>query len=876
MAAMWDHLRTGNYGGGGGPASAHAPPGRRGDGDLMMAGAAHHYPQQRRRHHHHHPGQQQQHDYYDSNYYYYDDRDSRPRKQARSPMMTREGHGGGSHTTSTTAEPRPRRRAGGAPGYTYEIRGGPAPARPPREFMEQQQQQQQQQHHRYLHDSGPAPGSHHHGGPPPPPRHSNHQYPPQRGSSFRPTSSLYSQPSPINTNFDAQQQPQRHPRYQQHHYNYQPQQPRYAHAPTSPDEVSPPSSPEYLAPGLHQSQEDVSPIDDTPELAAQQLAQMNINQQGTPPQGKSNIPMMRRERRQTQNAAANTLRETKSRERMRQHAHSQAGQHPQQPPQDPRTNSMSSQRGYKGGPVLWDPNSGELTSSNKGRPSQVKPAEYAKGLGTGPDSLAGARAALKPTTKTADQPRAQAPTSFGDRMKKMARNMADATRNREPSPAAESATDPAAGAFVANRPAWNGASGRTTLVAPVRDNQDVAPLKIPPKSSKRTPVSSPVRTHDVGNQHNQPGGLNIMMGSPPVSPPAGGETPGRETIRRIVPSSEMAPQQQPSTPQAGAVSYPSPPVSAGLNHRDSLPSQQPAAPSPSPTSQQPIKRKPAPAGGHQQQDSVSSVYSQSDPYNYKHYAAQPPPPQSSQQQQQLQDPWQQPPSRFSVTTYDATPRESLDEFAPSDAPPVPAMPNNVNSSPLAGNRLQESMMERRRPPKLGHADSASIRGEPIVISLKDQWNTPGGGAAAHERKPVPRGVARAATDSSAAARPQSGISVAGSVHKMLPPAPPETTAKDRVTQLNAQLASLAQRRVNIARSIKQMTELMPQDNIMDSAEVIHKRELEKRKVEGLKLELSEVQREEYELGLKLHRAYKRMDQNADFEPTTLWVRRVTG
>jgi hypothetical protein len=71
-----------------------------------------------------------------------------------------------------------------------------------------------------------------------------------------------------------------------------------------------------------------------------------------------------------------------------------------------------------------------------------------------------------------------------------------------------------------------------------------------------------------------------------------------------------------------------------------------------------------------------------------------------------------------------------------------------------------------------------------------------------------------------------------------------------------------------------MTEMMPTDNLMASDAVLKKREIEKIKIEGLKLELSEVQREEYELGLKLHRAYKRQDREAEFEPTTLWVRRA--
>jgi hypothetical protein len=120
---------------------------------------------------------------------------------------------------------------------------------------------------------------------------------------------------------------------------------------------------------------------------------------------------------------------------------------------------------------------------------------------------------------------------------------------------------------------------------------------------------------------------------------------------------------------------------------------------------------------------------------------------------------------------------------------------------------------------------------------------------------------------------------ASDINKSLPPAPPEQTAgeaQDRVGLLNAQLGALANRRININRSIVQMTELMPTDKLMNSAEVVQKRESEKKKVETLRQELADVQREEYELGLKLHRAYKRLDREAGGEVTGLWVRRVTG
>ncbi len=211
-------------------------------------------------------------------------------------------------------------------------------------------------------------------------------------------------------------------------------------------------------------------------------------------------------------------------------------------------------------------------------------------------------------------------------------------------------------------------------------------------------------------------------------------------------------------------------------------------------------------------------------------------------------------------------------------------------------------MDRRRPPRMGHASPNSIRNgnEPIVISLKTPWmsgnrvpprdtvdssdylsNSSGGednssiaGSSIYGqlRNKNLMGASGLAGRGGASDR----ASMAGSIHKNLPPAPPETTAKDRVAMLNAQLVSLAQRRINIGRSIKQMTELMPTDNLMATPDVLYKREMEKRKVERLRTDLAEIQREEYEIGLKLHRAYKRLDKNAEYEPTTLWVRRVTG
>jgi hypothetical protein len=100
--------------------------------------------------------------------------------------------------------------------------------------------------------------------------------------------------------------------------------------------------------------------------------------------------------------------------------------------------------------------------------------------------------------------------------------------------------------------------------------------------------------------------------------------------------------------------------------------------------------------------------------------------------------------------------------------------------------------------------------------------------------------------------------------------------EDRIAFLSSQLESLAIRRVNLTKSIKQLTELMPKDMLIVSAEVQRKREEEKRKVEVMQQELSDIQQQEYVLGLKLHRAYRRQDRELEHNTGTLWVRRVTG
>ncbi|KAK3323658.1 hypothetical protein B0T19DRAFT_401968 [Cercophora scortea] len=690
-------------------------------------------------------------------------------------------------------------------GYSYTIKGGPAPPRPPREFLERE----------FDYETAPAVQE-------PPPR--NPRRLALRTSTFRQPSSVYSGHEPPVVNRPVAKLASR----QAHRYG-------------GGEEISPPSSPEPDELVVADQHGDVSPIDEElPNLAQLAVAssrnpradQRNVKQYQESPQRhlEGNIPMMRRARRNEALAS-----------------------HP--PPQNTRQQEPR-----------WDPLTGERTSSPHGHPSQVKPAEFAHGLGITTHISSSAAQKTPPVTTS----------SFGDRVRRMAKK-AGGKENRDP--------DPAAGAFTSSRPGWRGASGRTTIVDPVRDDPQVAPLRIPDKtrriiSQTSAPVSAPKPHLSLAASRRGQ--------TPPVSPPPGSEThagsePGLRdtTAAKVVPLSQLSPAATKPYTQ-GSHGIPSSPLSpnlpggdapsvaarelarSGLANRSGFPPSSPASPSFSNSpreSPNAIRRKPPPAHAnrdHQHQESVSSVYSQ------QPEAPPAPPPHM------VNDPWVQPASRFSITTYAtsaaATPRESLDDFDHSQHP-MPALSRELTENTPGDTFANQYPMSL--PFNNNNNESQASRDRKAAITGGGAQQTPAAAAAG-----VNPNLARMRNMSAAERR----ISTASSINKVLPLAPPETTAeeaRDRVGMLNAQLVSLGNRRININRSIKQMTELMPTDNLMDSGDVIRKRELERQKVEALKKELSEVQREEYELGLKLHRAYKRLDKNADFEPTTLWVRRVT-
>ncbi|KAF5018405.1 hypothetical protein F66182_9612 [Fusarium sp. NRRL 66182] len=364
---------------------------------------------------------------------------------------------------------------------------------------------------------------------------------------------------------------------------------------------------------------------------------------------------------------------------------------------------------------------------------------------------------------------------------------------------------------VESRPPWNGASGRAPMVDPVRDDPTVAPLSLQRRVSKR-----------------------VGLGGGSSSETSSGST---STVRRLLPSrsnQKLKDAYKTPSPEPASHSYPSPPNSGSS---PSQPTSHAAAPMLNPNMMpdqlKAIRRKPSPSSHNPHTSWSSSVYSAVT----ENTLSGSKPLLDSIEPTSLstpEDPWVQPTSRFSVTTCNTAAPDTPHLSGNEDRPPLPDTPKQL-----------PSVMDRRRPIP-GGDNFRKASNEAIIISIKSA--------------------------ASLQERPESIVST----DKALPPAPPELqSANDRVAYLTARLDSLAHQRNNINKSIKQMTELMPTDRLLASADVIRKREIEKKKVEGLKEELAAIQREEHDLGLKLYRANKRLEREAAFEPSSLWVRRVT-
>ena len=193
---------------------------------------------------------------------------------------------------------------------------------------------------------------------------------------------------------------------------------------------------------------------------------------------------------------------------------------------------------------------------------------------------------------------------------------------------------------------------------------------------------------------------------------------------------------------------------------------------------------------------------------------------------------QQPKSRFSATTVATTAYEN-------SPPQTPDMSSTLSSP----SNTPDSILNRKRPV----APAGLVRRKPTPSDV------PGGHVVHGGHGGTPNGISR--KDS-----------------KALPKPPPDAPIIDPVKSLQAKQEVLRRRRRNIETVIHELTNVVQPSPI--AYDIASRNEI-KKTVSALQTELSEIVKDEHETGLKLHRAWKRHDDFADYEPTSIWVRRVT-
>lgn len=159
------------------------------------------------------------------------------------------------------------------------------------------------------------------------------QQPPPRNSSFRPVSSIYSEPSPDKPTS----------RFSRDSYTIQKH--------TYTEEVSSPSSPDFAAVKHPNAEDDdVSPIDKMPDMSKLGFGRQRSNRLSSS-HVTSSIPVLRREKKHNQIAAAAS--NFVSRKKVK-----------------------NGRKGRKTVDLRWDFYSGEITTSKKSKPQSVKPGEF--------------------------------------------------------------------------------------------------------------------------------------------------------------------------------------------------------------------------------------------------------------------------------------------------------------------------------------------------------------------------------------------------------------------------------------------------------------------------------------------------------------------
>ncbi|KAF2828641.1 hypothetical protein CC86DRAFT_196133 [Ophiobolus disseminans] len=472
------------------------------------------------------------------------------------------------------------------------------------------------------------------------------------------------------------------------------------------------------------------------------------------------------------------------------------------------------------GKVRWDEYSGEPSSA--GRAGSISPGSYAKGVAPSNHQPLGYQVSISGPEKRN--------VSFGDRVGRL---------GVRPPPVETAKHQP-----------WSRATGRSQIAPPLKDQRSTKPLQLPRKLVSPSATSPTNRAADTSRTQHQ--GRNFT--APPATAvhrvPVGADTgavadrsPNLDAHEyQIKPTVPLKAGK--NSPPRGVVSPISPSYPTGLGIQ---------------TPFTPIRE--------QRRDSPDTViheqaFSREIPAPVR--VATPPQDPVVLNEKTPEKLSREPTSRFSWTTYNSS--TTYQHSPPPSPPPLPlptvTLPRpRVVTEPISAATTASSILSRRRPvPQADRIPESLLPPKPLGPS------TPGTAKiTTMSSSPTPYSPSSPSAAST--------FSTATNTYKALPAPPTSLSAADHIAVLESQIEDLRIRRCNVYRLLNDLNNAAPPNPLITDFKRARLVEARKR---GFEDELSEIKREEHDVGLKLHRAWKKREREDPGQAgSAIWVRRVT-
>ncbi|KAF2444694.1 hypothetical protein P171DRAFT_280612 [Karstenula rhodostoma CBS 690.94] len=212
-----------------------------------------------------------------------------------------------------------------------------------------------------------------------------------------------------------------------------------------------------------------------------------------------------------------------------------------------------------------------------------------------------------------------------------------------------------------------------------------------------------------------------------------------------------------------------------------------------------------------------------------------------------------PDSRFSWTTYNSS---TTYQHSPPPSPPHPVPTSRVPREPASA---ASAILNRKRPSAVARKPVASFASIASTATVDSATVDSARNTMISNGPPSPRAESTLSTLST-------------STHKALPRPPTELAAADHIEMLESQMEDLKVRRNNVYRLLNDLNNMAPPNPMVTDFKRM--RLVEQRK-KDFSDELAEIKREEHDVGLKLHRAWRKREMADPGCESALWVRRVT-